>query len=270
MGAPIINEAEFAAFVLVLIRVSIVVVIAPIFNNSAIPAQVKIALCLMLTFVISPQVRYTADMMPTSWFGFGVLGLGEILLGFTLAFMVRLILDAASVAGFYISMQMGLSMANTMDPQSGVQSPTLSMLITLLMTLLFLHINGHYLIIKALINSFSVAPPGMLNTWRPEVFTEIIKAMAAMYVLAVKICAPVVAVLFCVKVAFGITAKAVPQMNIMFVGIPVYILVGMLIIGFGMPWWPKLLEGAMFSVDAGLDRLLGWFAPQAVMSGFEN
>lgn len=265
MGAPIINAAELAAFVLVLVRVSIVVVIAPIFNNTAIAAQIKIALCLMLTFAIAPQIVYTADMMPTSWFGFLFLGLGEIFLGFTLAFMIRLIIDAAGVAGFYMSMQMGLSMANTVDPQSGVQSPTLAMLITLLMTLLFLYANGHYLVIKALINSFTVAPPGILNMWRPEIFTEVVKAMASMYVLAVKICAPVVAVLFCVKVAFGITAKAVPQMNIMFVGIPVYILVGFLVIGFGMPWWPKLLEGAMLSVDAGLDRVLGWFAPQVLI-----
>ena len=266
MGAPIINEAEFAAFVLVLMRVSIVVVIAPIFNNNAIPAQVKIALSLMLTFAVAPQVNYSADMMPTTWFAFALLGLGEIFLGFTLAFMVRLILEAASVAGFYMSMQMGLSMANTVDPQSGVQSPTLGMLITLLMTLIFLYANGHYLIIKALISSFSVAPPGVLSTWQPEVFTEVIKAMAGMYVLAVKICAPVVAVLFCVKVAFGITAKAVPQMNIMFVGIPVYILVGLLVIGFGMPWWPTILEGAMLSVDVSLDRLLNLFAPQALIA----
>ena len=265
MGAPIINAAEFAAFVLVLVRVSIVVVVAPIFNNTAIPAQVKIALSLMLTFAVAPQVDYAAEMMPTTWYGFLFLGLGEIFLGFTLAFMVRLILDAANVAGFYMSMQMGLSMANTVDPQSGVQSPTLGMLVTLLITLIFLHANGHYLIIKAMIRSFSVAPPGVLNLWRPEIFTEVLKALAAMYVLAVKICAPVVAVLFCVKVAFGITAKAVPQMNIMFVGIPVYILVGFMVIGFGMPWWPKILEGAMLAVDSSLDSVLGWLAPQTTM-----
>lgn len=261
MGAPIINAAEFAAFVLVLLRTSMVIVMAPIFGNTTVIAQVKAALSLMLTFAIASQVEYTASMMPMTWFGFLFLGLGELLIGLALAFMVRLVLDAARVAGEYISFQMGLSMLNAMDPQSGGNSPLMALLINLLMTLIFLYANGHMLVIKALIQSFQVAPPGFLNTWRPELFTEVVKGMTGLYILALKIAAPVVAALFCVKVAFGITAKAVPQMNIMFVGIPVYIIVGFIVLGFGMPWWPQLLGRALVEVDFTLGRILNILAP---------
>ncbi len=261
MGAPVINAAEFAAFILVLLRVSMIVVMAPVLGSPNILAQVKAMLCLVLTFVIAPQVAYTADMMPMTWYGFLYLGLGELLVGFTLAFMVKLILDAANVASEYISFQMGLSMLNTMDPQSGGQVPLMALLINILATLIFLYANGHYLLIKAMKESFLLAPPGFISAWRPEIMTEVVKGMAGLYVLALKMAAPVIAVLFCVKVAFGIVAKAIPQMNILFVGIPVYIIVGFIVIGFSLPWWPQLLGQALVSADATLGRLLGYLAP---------
>lgn len=261
MGAPIINAAEFAAFVLVFFRVSIMVAIAPILGNANIPAQVKAILMLMLTFTIAPMVKFDASMMPMTWFGFVFLGLGEILLGFSLAFMVRLILEAAKVAGEYISFQMSLSMLNSMDPQSGGQTPLMALLLNIIMTLIFLYANGHYLILKAMADSFRVAPPGLLSIWRPEMFNEVMLAMVGMYILAVKMAAPVVAVLFCIKASFGIVAKAVPQMNVLFVGMPVYIIVGFLVMGFGMPWWPVLLEKAMLASDQALSRVLNVFAP---------
>jgi len=261
LGVPIINAAEFAAFVLVLLRLSMMVVLAPIYRNSSIPAQVKALLALMLAFVIAPQVEYSADMMPMTWFGFIFLGLEELMIGAALALMIRLVLDSANVAGFYMSMQMGLSMLNTMDPQSDTQAPTLAMLVNLFLTLIFLYADGHLLIIKAMADSFKVAPPGLINSWRPEIFTELVMAMTGMYILAVKICAPVVAVLFVVKVAFGIVAKAVPQMNIMFVGIPMYIIVGFSVMGFGMPWWPQLLGRYLLIADQAMSRIIGYLGP---------
>ena len=261
MGAPIINAAEFAAFVLVLLRVSIVVVIAPILGGSTVLAQVKAALALMLTFAIAPMVEYTADMMPMTWFGFLYLGIGELMLGFALGFMVRLVLEAANVAGEYMSVQMGLSMLNTMDPQSGGSVSHLSLFLYLLVSLIFLYANGHMLVIKAMADSFKVAPPGLFSFSHPEIFTEVVKAMTGLYVLALKIAAPVIAVLFCVKVGFGIAAKAVPQMNILFIGIPVYIIVGFVVLGFAMPWWPQMLGRALVAVDGTLGRILSLLAP---------
>jgi flagellar biosynthetic protein FliR len=261
LGAPVINAAEFAAFALVFFRVSIVVFLAPILGGSNVVTQAKAALCLVLTFVIAPQVEYSAEMMPMTWFGFAFIGLGELFIGLSLAFMVKLVLDAANVAGEYMSFQMGLSMLNSMDPASGTQVPLLAFAVNLLMTLIFLYANGHYLVIKALADSFQVAPPGLLNIWRPEMMTEVVHGVAGMYILALKIAAPVIAVLFCVKAAFGIVAKAVPQMNILFVGLPVYIIVGFAVMGLAMPWWPQLLGRALLAVDQTLGRILTYLAP---------
>jgi flagellar biosynthetic protein FliR len=256
LGAPVINAAEFAAFVLVLLRLSVLVVLAPIFNHQLIPAPLKAVLALMITFVAAPRVAYSAELMPMTWFGFAFLGLSEILIGLSLALMARLVLEAAHVAGEYISFQMGMSMLNAMDPQSGGQQAVVSLLVNIIMTLIFLYANGHMLVFKAVIDSFQVVPPGLFLAFGPEYFGELMRAMAGLYVLALKIAAPVIAVTFCCKVAFGVMAKAMPQMNILFVSMPVYIFSGFATLILCLPWWPLLLGRALMGADAALGRVL--------------
>ena len=261
MGAPVINAAEFAAFALVLLRLSMLVVVAPVFSHSLIPTPVKAALTLTLTLVVAPRVSFEAAQMPMTWFGFAFLALGELLVGLALALMVQLVLEAAHVAGEYISFQMGMSMLNAMDPQSGGQVAVISLIVNLTMILFFLYANGHLLALKAFIDSFRVAPPGLVLGLGPEYFGELMRALAGLYVLALKIAAPVIAVLFCCKVSFGVVAKAMPQMNILFVSMPVYIFVGLLVLGFSLPWWPRLLGRALVGADAALGRVLGLISP---------
>ncbi|MDR2460677.1 MAG: flagellar biosynthetic protein FliR [Deltaproteobacteria bacterium] len=261
MGAPIINAAEFAGFVLVLLRISMIVAIAPIIGSPNIVTELKVALVLTLTFVIAPLVTYDASMMPMHLFGFLFLAMGELIIGAAMALMVRMVLETANLAGEYLSFQMGMTMVNLMDPQSGAQVPVVSRLIYIVFVLLFLFANGHLIIIKAMVDSFKVAPPGFLYLWGPELFTEVMKATGRMYILAVKIAAPVVALLFCTKVSFGIVAKAVPQMQVLFVGMPLFILAGLVILGISMDFWPRLLGQGLFEVQEALKRFIEFITP---------
>ncbi|MDR1308939.1 MAG: flagellar biosynthetic protein FliR [Deltaproteobacteria bacterium] len=261
MGAPVIDAGQFAAFVLVLLRLSMLVALAPVIGSPNIVTEAKVALALTLAFVISPLVQVDASQMPMTWFGFAWLAISELLLGLSLAFMVRLVLETANLAGEYLSFQMSMTMVNLMDPQSGSQVPVVSRLVYIIFVLIFLYANGHLVVIKALVDSFRVAPPGLMVLWRPETFSEVLGAIGRMYVLAVKIAAPVVGLLFCAKVSFGIVAKAVPQMQVLFVGMPLYILAGLALMGFSMDFWPRLIGQALFEAQEGLARLLGLFAP---------
>ncbi|MDR2198328.1 MAG: flagellar biosynthetic protein FliR [Deltaproteobacteria bacterium] len=261
MGAPIINADEFAAFVLVLLRISLVVAVAPVLGSANLVTEAKVALSLTLAFVISPLVRYDASLMPMNLFGFALLALGEIFMGLVIAFMVRLVLETANLAGEYLSFQMSLTMVNLMDPQSGAQVPVVSRLVYIVFTLLFLVANGHLVIIKALADSFQLAPPGYFYLWDASIFTEMMRAVARMYILAVKIAAPVVGMLFCCKVSFGIVAKAVPQMQVLFVGMPLYILAGLALLGLSMDFWPRLMGADLFSAQEALKRCLEYFSP---------
>jgi flagellar biosynthetic protein FliR len=261
MGAPIINADEFACFVLVLIRISMVVAVSPILGSANLVTEAKVALTLTLTFVIAPLVRFDASMMPMNWPSFVFLAFGEIFLGLVIAFMVRLVLETANLAGEYLSFQMSMTMVNLMDPQSGAQVPVVSRLVYIIFTLLFLFANGHLVIIKAMADSFQVAPPGYLYLWQSGVFTEIMHAVSRMYILAVKIAAPVVGLLFCVKVSFGIIAKAVPQMQVLFVGMPLYILAGLALLGLSMDFWPRLMGADLFVAQEALKRCMEFLSP---------
>ncbi|MDR2141170.1 MAG: flagellar biosynthetic protein FliR [Deltaproteobacteria bacterium] len=263
MGAPIINANEFVAFVLVLIRLSTVVALAPILGSPNVLTEAKAALALTLTLVLAPVVTYEASLMPMSVFGLAFLALGELIIGLVLATLVRLVLETANLAGEYLSFQMSLTMVNLMDPQSGTQVPIVSRLVYIIFVLLFLFANGHYLVLKALADSFKVAPVGLINFDRPQLFTELMLATGRMYILAVKIAAPVVGLLFCVKISFGIVAKAVPQMQVLFVGMPLYILAGLVVVGFSMDFWPRLIGQGLFEAQQALARALGLLAPES-------
>jgi flagellar biosynthetic protein FliR len=261
LGAPIINATEFAGFVLVLLRISMIVALAPVIGSPDIVTELKVAIALMLTFVVAPLVSFDASMMPMHLFGFLFLAMGELILGALMALMVRLILETANMAGEYLSFQMGMTMVNLMDPQSGTQLPVVSRLVYIVFVLVFVYANGHMIVIKAVVDSFSVAPPGYVYLWGPELFSEAMLAVGRMYVLAVQIAAPVVALLFCTKVSFGIVAKAVPQMQVLFVGMPLFILAGLAILGISMDFWPRLVGQGMVEAQLALKKVLAYVSP---------
>lgn len=262
MGAPIINANEFAAFVLVFMRMSMVVSFAPVIGSPTVLPMAKAALALMLTFMIAPLVNYDASMMPMNLVGFIWLGVGELMLGFTLGFMAQLVVNAANMAGDYISFQMGLSIVNTMDPQSGSQVPVLSRIVYFVFIMVFIYANGHLLVVKALVESFKIAPVGLVNLIQGDSFGVIARMVTMMFILSIKVAAPVIGVLFCIKVSFGIMAKAVPQMNILFVGMPIYIVVGFMVMIVTMSWWPSLLGESLLEVEAALSQAINYFKPQ--------
>jgi flagellar biosynthetic protein FliR len=261
VGAPIINPDEFAAFVLVLVRLSTVVALAPILGSPNVVTEAKVAIALTLTMVVAPAVGFEASLMPMSILGLSWLALGEMIMGLAMALMVRMVLETANLAGEYLSFQMSMTMVNLMDPQSGAQVPVVSRLVYIVFTLLFLFANGHLIVIKALVDSFKAAPPGIMVLWEPLAFTEIMLGVGRMYVLAVKVAAPVVALLFCCKVSFGVVAKAVPQMQVLFVGMPLYILAGLFLIGLSMDFWPRLIGRDLMEAQMALGRLIGLLAP---------
>ena len=261
MGAPVINADEFAAFVLVLLRLSTVVAFAPILGSPNVVTEAKVAIALTLAFVIAPMVGFDASLMPMSILGIAWLAVGELVMGLAMAFMVRMVLETANLAGEYLSFQMSMTMVNLMDPQTGAQVPVVSRLVYIVFTLLFLFANGHLIVIKALVDSFKVAPPGLMVLWSPLAFSEIMLGIGRMYILSVKVAAPVVGLLFCCKVSFGIVAKAVPQMQVLFVGMPLYILAGLVLIGMSMDFWPRLIGQALFEAQEALGRLIALYGP---------
>lgn len=258
MNPPILNHTEFITFVLILVRVSMIFALAPIFGSEIVPGQVKILLMLVTALLLTSVLRISASTFPEDIWDYVPLVLRELMIGLALGLMVRLVFEAVSFAGQFIGFMMGFAIANVIDPQSGGQNSVIAQFLYIMALIIFLTINGHHIIISALVESFQLAPPGDWHT-PGLVMNEMVVAMGRMFVIAVKIGAPVLAVLFCAKVAMGIVAKTVPQMNVLFVGMPLYIIVGLAVMGASLSLMAPILSRAIFQADQSLGILLRGF-----------
>ena len=255
MDPPVLNMTEFMTFSLILIRVSMILILAPVFGSEIVPAQVKIVLAVALSFVLMSVVKVDPSFFPESAVSLVYLILKELMIAMVLALLIRLVLEAVQFAAMYIGYQMGFAIVNVMDPQSGSQVSVLSQFAYILALLIFLSVNGHHIIIKALVQSFATAPPGGM-IMAPLVLQEVIAAFGQMFVVAIKIGAPTLGILFCSKVAMGIVAKTVPQMNVLFVGMPMDIFIGLLVFGLSLSFFVPIIGGAISGADSAIQTLL--------------
>ncbi|MEW6266649.1 MAG: flagellar biosynthetic protein FliR [Thermodesulfobacteriota bacterium] len=252
---PEINPAEFTAFLLVLVRVSILVFLVPVLGSELVPAQVKAALALVLALILTPVVGLDREAMPRTLIELAPLVLIEVFMGLALSLLIRLVLEGVQLAGQYIGYQMGLAIVNVIDPQTGTQSSVISELAYMLALLIFLALNGHHIIFKALVESFELVRPGRA-AFGQTVYALVSRGAADMFVIAVKIGAPAMAVLFFAQVSMGIVAKSVPQLNILFVGMPLYICVGLFFFGLALFFFTPILMRVLAALNVSIMTLL--------------
>lgn len=171
----------------------------------------------------------------------------ETLIGLMMGFFVMLFISALQVAGQFIDVQMGFGLANVVDPQTGTQVPIMGFFKYYLGMLIFLSLDIHHYIIHAYVDSFQQIPIGNLYLSGSGRFAEFaVTAFSGMFVLALKIAAPVVFCLLLTTVALGITARTVPQMNVFVVGMPLKIALGFLVTYLSLPTFLFVLD-ALFT-----------------------
>jgi flagellar biosynthetic protein FliR len=164
----------------------------------------------------------------------------EFAFGAILAFLASLVFAATDIAGQMVSISMGMGMAGAMDPQFGTQVSLVGYLWNILAVLIFLHLNGHHIFFKILVESYNWLHPGTINI-NQATYAGILQGLSHMFVLAVQIMAPAAAALFFSHVAMGIVAKTVPQIPIMIVALPLNIAVGFVFIALSLSYLLPLL-----------------------------
>ncbi len=224
------NPAEALSLLLTLIRVSLMVFLLPIFGGDGAPRVLKASICLALTLAIWPQVSFPGEAMPAHPFELMLVVLGELVLGLMLSLVVRFTFTGIQSGGQILAFQMGFSMATTVDPMQGEQETVISHFLYTVAILTFLVLNGHLYVLKALMDSFKLIPPGGLVI-SPPLGAEIINLSAQIFVLAIKVAAPVLAALFLVELALALMARAAPQMNLLIIGFPLKIAIGLFFLG---------------------------------------
>jgi len=241
---------EFKIFFLILIRISIVLFSLPFFNNINIPNMTKAAMALAFTIFLFPTI--TLEKAPNS---FVLLIISELIIGIVLSLAINFIFCAAQLAGQLIGYQMGLLIPGAIDPQFGIQSSLLANFAYLLAFTMFLVLNGHYLLIKAIILSFEWVRPGSLFI-TPALCKKIIFLSGEMFKLAIKIAAPVSIALLFTEFSLGIIAKTVPQMEVLVAGFPLKIAVGFILLGLSLNMFLHIMKGNFNTLGFNLIQII--------------
>ncbi|MBW2036551.1 MAG: flagellar biosynthetic protein FliR [Deltaproteobacteria bacterium] len=254
-----LSPGEFKSFLLILLRVSIVMFMFPVFGTSMLPKLAKAGLTLTISIILFAVVRPDPALFPDTLIGCLRLILCEVMFGLVISLTVRLFFTAVQLGGQLVGFQMGFAIANILDPESGVQGSILSQAGYLLAVVIFLLLDGHHLFLRALADSFSVVRVGEFG-FSDGLFHQMLKISGDIFVLAVKLAAPAIASLLLTSAAFGIIAKVVPQINILIVAFPLQIVVGLFFFGFSLEillHLTKLYVGGFGHMLAILMRLMG-------------
>ena len=236
-----ISLPQLQLFFLIFFRVGAILMSIPVFDSKSIPLFFKIALAFATSIILFPMLRVDPVPMATSVLALAVGVAGEILLGLIIGFSVKLIFAGIQLAGQLAGYQMGMALANVMDPSSSQQVPLLAQFNNLFGLLIFISINAHYLFIRALTHSFEMVPPLNVN-FSGSLMEHLIKMSGNIFVIGIQVGAPVIAALLITSVAFGLIARTVPQMNVLIVGMPLKIVIGLLFLGISLPYFSAFLK----------------------------
>lgn len=227
MAFPIETIQQVQGFFWIFVRVGALFFLLPFFGARNIPALWKAGLSLITALILFPVVP------PPPAFPRTVLEVlmgisSEILLGFVLAIGVKMLFSAVELGGQFMGFQMGFNMASAMDPETGGQSTVISQFLYLFTILIFFSVNGHHMFIRALAGSFYKVPPDSFRLTAPVV-GALVRVSSDMFVIALKMAAPIMIALFLSNLCLGVIARTVPQVNVLMIGFPVNIFLGMIL-----------------------------------------
>ncbi|SEE38121.1 flagellar biosynthetic protein FliR [Pseudomonas kilonensis] len=215
-----------ASFILPLFRVAAVLMSMPVFGTSLVPTRVRLYFALAITVVIAPGLPPMPPVNALDLSGLMLIA-EQILIGALMGFSLQLFFQAFVVAGQIISIQMGMAFASMIDPTNGVNTAVIGQFLTMLVTLLFLAMNGHLVVFEVLTESFTTMPVG--SALLVNHFWDIAGKLGWVLGAAMVLVLPAITALLVVNIAFGVMTRAAPQLNIFSIGFPLTLVLGMVI-----------------------------------------
>jgi flagellar biosynthesis protein FliR len=245
LAALLLGTARAAGFVL----------LAPPFNSRTIPGPVKGALALALSLMLSTQI---APTLPDPTTGFLVVAaITEVVIGAALGFVVQVLFTAVQMAGDLIDVTGGFSLQPAYDPMAMTQNSSVGRLHYLLASTLLFTSGGHLLMVKGFATSYVGLPVGG-DVPTDQIAAVVAKAFSMMFLAALQIAGPMVAVLLLADVALALLSRAAPALNIFAIGFPVKIMLTLAMLGLTFPLLPPALDAllehatrAMISLRSG-------------------
>jgi len=213
---------------LIFTRATGMILLMPIFSGQMIPRQARIALAFLLGLTLAP-ISLPDFPLPDTWIGGGLQIAHELAVGAIMGLVSRLIFYALEVAGEYISVAVGLSLSANIDPITRDHASPANTMLVSLSTILFLATNAHLWCLLAFARSFEIiSPNAALGAHSADV---LIVNTGRIFLIALQISAPMLAISFLVNLCFATLGRAAPSLNVFVLSFPVQILAGLFLFG---------------------------------------
>jgi len=242
------------AALLLWLRLASLLVLSPL------AAAIKAPIVFWLLFTLALAGTLSAalglrTLPPAGALGLVLSVLGEVGLGALLGFALHCAFAAWLMAGRLLDVQMGFGMATILDPISGSQAPVMGTALSLLGMAVFFGVEGHQMLLRGIAYSVQAVPPG--GAWQLANPQELLQPVLGLFSAGLVVMGPVIFVLVMLEIVLAVTSRVLPQMNVMFVGMPVKILVGFSVLALAAPaMGPAMARSyqAMFSFWQGVLR----------------
>lgn len=244
---------EFQSFLALIARIGGLIAAVPVLSGHTVPAKVKTALVLGLGIVLAPVIH-----LPPVPFDAGLLAAGlagEMAIGLIIGLAVRLFFSALELAGELTGVQMGFGVMQLFDPATSHQMSIIGHFFTLLASLVFLSLNAHMLIVATIVSSYDAIPAFGIGL-PSELGEEIVHLSRQMFVIGLKLSAPVLVMILVINVLLAILGRAVSQINVFVLSFPVTIAGGLAVMALAMPFTVQFLAREIERLEIVIGELL--------------
>ena len=242
---------KLLGFAMVLTRISAFFLVVPVFSWKTIPVRIKVSAVLLVSVffsLASPSMVHSSDISVVESV---LLMSNEAIYGFALGLIVVLVFSAVKISGRIIERQMGFAMAQVLDPLTGERTQPVSALIEIVFVLLFLSANGHHMFLLIISKSYEAFPAGSIPTTGLMV-EGVIKASETMLIASLRLAAPMLAMFLLLLVVMAVFARIMPDMNILFISMPLRVGLGLLMAGIFLPF----VQGFMSEFSDWMGKIL--------------
>ena len=230
-----LSVLKVLAFAVVLMRVSVFLMVVPVFNGNAVPVRIRSSIVLLISLFLSASMPTVVNLSGFSVFTTVLIMVNEAIYGFALGLIVVLIFSVVKIGARIIERQMGLAMAGTLDPLSGETAEPFSILIEMIFMLLFLAANGHHMLLLIIARSYEAFPAGQIPEL-PLLVEGVVKAGTTMLIASLRLAGPMLAAFLLLLVVLGVFARIMPEMDILFISMPLRVGLGLLMAGMLFPF----------------------------------
>lgn len=246
----------FPAFLLVFCRITSFFVVAPVFSSRTFPNSIKLGLAFFVSLIVFLTIGFDTSVTADATYILAIIR--EIFAGLLIGYVAFIFFTIVQTAGGLMDLQMGFAMANIVDPMTGVTAPIMGNFKFMVMTLVFLSLNGHHYLLAAIMDSYKWLPlsNNLFQIYYGGNITEFLtRTFADTFLLALQISAPIVVAMFLTDVGLALLARTAPQYNVFVIGVPIKILVGLAMLVLLLPGFSVLFQMVFDRMFEALEKL---------------